>query len=295
MSLRPLILLALAVALAAALAATASALPCQTCDPSDPPDDPDPPVVTTERVTHTLTVQTERGRVTDGSALDCPGACARNISYVRRCTDGECPEYAYTVVALTLTPVAGYTATWDGCTPKPGAPATCEVLLDGDKTVRVVWTAKPGSGGGSGTDPGTVAEEPLHDGGAVEDAPAADGGTTVSGTVETRAPAQRGKRAAVRSTLRYSFRRSATWTEFTRLTVRHIPQGATTSATCKGQGCPAGATVSKRSGRVDLTRYTGRRYGAGATLTVRVVKSGKEARTTRMVVRRGRDPRVTHP
>ena len=294
MSPRLLILPALAVALAVALAATASALPCQTCEPSDPPDPP--PVITTQRVSHTLTVQTERGRVTDGVALDCPGACTRTITYVRRCSDGDCPDYAYSVVALTLTPAAGYTATWDGCTPKPGAPATCEVLLDADKTVRVIWAENPSTGGGGGGgEPGTIAEEPLHGGGAVEDAPAADGDTSVSGTVETRAPAGRGKRGAIRSTLRYSFRRSATWTEFTRLTVRHIPHGATTSAACKGQGCPAGATVSKRAGRVDLTRYTGRRYGAGATLTVRVAKSGKEARTTRMVVRRGRDPRVTHP
>ena len=42
-------------------------------------------------------------------------------------------------------------------------------------------------------------------------------------------------------------------------------------------------------------RYTGRRYGVGAALTVRVSKAGKDARTTRMVVRKGKDPRVTHP
>ena len=289
MSVRLLILTALAVAATALLAASATALPCQTCG-GETPDPPDPPVVTTERVTRTLTVETARGRVTDGAALDCPGgACTRTITYVRRCTDGDCPEYAYAVVALQLTPVAGYTATWDGCTPKDGAPTTCEVLLDADKTVRVQWAEQPATGGGS-TGGGGVAPKPLHDGGAVGGAPAADGSTSVSGTVET--PARRG---AIRSTLRYSFRRTSTWTEFTRLTVRHVPRGATTRVTCKGQGCPTRTAVFHRAGRVDLDGFTGRRYGVGAAIAVRVAGTGKEARTTRMVVRRGRDPRVTHP
>ena len=159
----------------------------------------------------------------------------------------------------------------------------CDVLLDADKTVSVLWTKTDGKG--------TVDADPVHGGGDL--GAAGVKGTTVSGSVETRiAP---GRRGAIRSTLRYSFRRSTTWTEFTRLTVRHIPRGATTRVTCKGQGCPDGRIVSERAGSVDLERYTGRRYGVGAALTVRVSKAGKDARTTRMVVRKGKDPRVTHP
>ena len=93
MSVRLLILTALAVAAAALLAASASALPCQTCDRRPRPTARTRRSSPRERVTHTLTVETARGRVTDGAALDCPGgACTRKITYVRRCTDGDCPS-----------------------------------------------------------------------------------------------------------------------------------------------------------------------------------------------------------
>jgi hypothetical protein len=315
-SIRALILCAVAVALALPLAGEllplheAFAVPCRDCSDNDggggsgggggvpdpvPAPSPDPetppgggttpgPVLMTERETHTLSVETDRGRVIDGSGIDCPrGACSRSWTYERTCSDGDCPAYHYLTITLILTPEAGYTAKWDGCTPRPAEPAKCDVLLDRDRAVRVLWTK-----GDPPFDP-----QPLRDGGAVVpgDSSVAPG-TVVSGTVETPAV---GRRGAVRSTVRYSFRRSATWTEFTLLKIRHIPAGATARVTCRGTRCPNGASVSTRSGSLKLNRFTGRRYAVATAITIRVTHPRKRGRTTKMVVRKGKDPRITHP
>jgi hypothetical protein len=300
-SIRALILCALAVALALPLAGEllplheASAIPCdKDCpdndggggsgdggDVPDPEPDPEPdPVLDPE--THTLSVATDpdRPKVIDetGIGIDCPGICSRSLTYS--------PPYHYSTITLKLTPVAGYTAKWDGCTPRPGDAARCDVLLDRDRAVRVLWTKA------TERDP-AVDAQPLRDGGAVASgdtfvAP----GTVVSGTAETPAVARRG---AVRSTVRYSFRRTATWTEFTLLKIRHIPAGARARVTCRGSRCPKGASVSTRSGSVKLDRFMGRRYAVGTAITIRVTHPSKRGRTTKMVVRKGKDPRITHP
>jgi hypothetical protein len=311
-SIRALILCAVAVALALPLAGEllpldgAFAIPCQNCpgkdsgdggveepepDPSPDPEDPpggDPPAVTKESETHTLSVETDRGKVTDGSGIDCPsGACRRSWTYETTCSNGDCAPYNYMTVTLTLTPEAGYTAKWDGCTPRPGDPAKCDVLMDSDRLVRVLWTKATGDGAG-------IDAQPLRDGGAVApgDTSVAPG-TVLIGTVET--PAAAGRRGVIRSTVRYSFRRTTTWTEFTLLKIRHIPAGATSRVTCKGTRCPKGTTVSTRSRSVKLNRFTGRRYAVGTAITIRVTHPLKRGRTTKMVVRKGKDPRITHP
>lgn len=275
------LILALALALLAAPAA-AHALPCQTCGTPPPPIDApivDPPVVdpgpviTQESVTYTLSVTSERGHVTDGSGLDCPGAaCDRTLTYTRQCTDGACPLYAFATVTLALQPVDGYTAKWDGCTPHADDPTRCDVLLDHDRAVDVLWTK------------GATAVDPVveHDGGAVNQLPPA-AGTIVSGTVETGTP----KPGAIRSTLRYSFRRSDVWTEFTKLAARHVPAGAAVRVRCRGKGCPKGDGLT-------LHDLTGRRFEAGTMIVVRVTKPGRKSRVTRIVVRAGKDPRITH-
>ena len=278
---------------------TAAARPgCDVPDPppichlgEDPPDDPkDPPdrgpTVTRESVTYTLSVQTARGRVVDGSGLECPqGLCSRTVGYERTCTDGICPDYRYSTITLVLTRPPGYAVTWDGCTPRAGDTSRCDVLMDRDRTVRVLWTRT------DEPDP-IVNPEPLSGGGAVVpgDTTVAPG-TVVKGTVEP--PAGTGRRGAVRSSVRYSFRRTATWMEFTRLQVRHLPSGATTRVSCAGPRCPERALVSTRSGSVPLRRFVGRRYPVGTVITIRVTHPRKHGRTTRILVRQGRDPRVT--
>jgi hypothetical protein len=273
------LILALTLALLAAPAA-AHALPCTNCGVEPPPIDPiivDPGTITTESVSHTLTVVSERGRVTDGSGLDCPGVtCNRTLTFSRTCFDGSCPPYSFSTVTLALEPVDGYTAKWDGCTPHADDPTRCDVALDLDRTVQVLWTK------------GAAAVDPVveHDGGPVNQVPAA-ATTIVSGTVETGTAATPGKPGAIRSTLRYSFRRSDTWTEFTKLQARHVPDGAAVRVRCHGKGCPKGP--------LSLARLTGRRFEAGTVIVVRVTKPGRKARVTRIAVRAGKDPRITHP
>ena len=92
-------------------------------------------------------------------------------------------------------------------------------------------------GGGGGTDAGGVSADPLHDGGAVERAPAR---TAARPSAARRDPPRRARRGAIRSTLRYSFRRSTTWTEFTRLTVRHIPAAPRRASRARGRDAPTG-------------------------------------------------------
>ncbi len=276
------LILTLALALLAAPAA-AHALPCNSCGIEPPPIDPpiivDPPVVdpgpivTQESLTYTLSVTSERGHVTDGSGLDCPGAaCDRTLTYTRLCSDGACPVYGFATVTLTLQPVDGYTAKWDGCTPHADDPSRCDVLLDQDRAVEVLWTK-----GATAVDPTVV-----HDGGAVNHLPAAPG-TIVSGTVETGTR----KAGAIRSTLRYSFRRSEVWTEFTKLAAKHVPAGAHVRVACRGEHCPNGRSLS-------LGDLTGRRFHAGTVIVVRVTKPGRKAKVTRIAVRAGKDPRITH-
>ena len=301
MSIRALVLLLLATVLLVLGSSPASASAAPKCDVPDPPPicdrgqedppdrDPDPPrgpTTTTESVEYTLSVVTERGRVVDGSGLECPqGSCSRTVGYERTCTDGACPDYRYSTIALDLTPVAGYAATWDGCTPRAGDTTRCDVRMDRDRTVRVLWTRTPGPGP-------IVNPEPVRDGGAVVPGDTAVApGTAVKGTAETAAGS--GRRGAVRSTVRYSFRRTATWTEFTRLQVRHLPAGATTRVACAGPGCPERALVSTRSGSVKLRRLVGRRFPVGTLITIRVTHPRKHGRTTRILVRKGRDPRIT--
>jgi hypothetical protein len=278
------LILTLTLALLAAPAA-AHALPCTNCGIEPPPiDDPivDPPVVdpgpiiTQESLTYTLSVTSERGHVTDGSGLDCPGAaCDRTLTYTRECTDGACPAYGFATVTLALQTVDGYTAKWDGCTPHADDPTRCDVLLDQDRAVNVLWTK-----GATPVDPSVV-----HDGGAVNQLPPAPG-TIVSGTVETGTPAGQGKPGAIRSTLRYSFRRSEVWTEFTKLTARHVPAGAAVSVTCRGKHCPKGPLT--------LRKLTGKRFEAGTVFVVRITKPGRKAKVTRIAVRAGKDPRISH-
>jgi hypothetical protein len=206
------------------------------------------------------------------------------VGYERTCTDGVCPDYPYSTITLVLTPVAGHAATWDGCTPRAGDPTRCDVRMDRDRTVRVLWTRN--------TEPGTVVNaEPLRDGGAVAPGDTAVApGTAVKGTAETAAGA--GRRGAVRSTVRYSFRRTATWLEFTRLQVRHVPAGAVTRVSCAGRRCPKQALASTRSGTVKLRRLVGRRFPVGTAITIRVTHPRKHGRTPRILVRKGRDPQV---
>jgi len=272
------LILTLTLALLAAPVAVAHALPCQTCGIEPPPIDPiivDPPVFTTDSVTHTLTVTSERGKVTDGSGLDCPGvACSRAITFSRTCVDGSCPPFSFSTVTLALEPVDGFTAKWDGCTPHADDATKCDVLLDQDRAVQVLWTK------------GATAVDPVveHDGGAVNQVPPAAAGTIVSGTVET-ATSKPG--AAIRSTLRYSFRRSDVWTEFTKLTAKHVPAGASVTVACRGKHCPKGPLT--------LRKLTGKRFKAGTVIVVRVTKPGRKAKVTRIAVRAGKDPRITHP
>jgi hypothetical protein len=274
------LILALTLALLAVPAA-AHALPCQNCGieplPLDPPIVVDPGDFTTESVSHTLTVVSERGRVTDGSGLDCPGVtCSRTLTFSRTCFDGNCPAYTFSTVTLALEPVDGYTAKWDGCTPHGDDPTRCDVALDQDRTVQVLWTK------------GATAIDPVveHDGGPVNQVPAT-ATTIVSGTVETGTAPGPSKPGAIHSTLRYSFRRSDTWTEFTKLAARHVPDGAALKVRCRGKGCPDGPLTLK-----DLT---GRRFAPGTVIVVRVTKPGRKTRVTRIEVRAGKDPRITHP
>jgi hypothetical protein len=116
-------------------------------------------------------------------------------------------------------------------------------------------------------------------------------GTAVEGAAETAAGSRR--RGAVRSTVRYGFRRTATWTEFTRLQVRHVPAGAVTRVVCDGPRCPRRALESTRSGSIELRRITGRRFPVGTAITIRVTHPRKRGRTTRILVREGRDPLIT--
>ena len=115
--------------------------------------------------------------------------------------------------------------------------------------------------------------------------------TTVGGTVETRqATGRQAKRGAIRSTLRYSFRRSEAWTELTLLKVRNLPRGATVHVTCRGARCPKGAAIVAKHNSVSLKRFTQRRFAVGTVITVRVSKPGRRARVTRIKVRQGEDP-----
>jgi hypothetical protein len=282
----------------------ASALPCQTCPepgpgPDPTPPKPRPPVPTPapapspapapdpshdESVTFSLTVQTDRGAVTDGSGIDCPAhACSRSLTYTQTCTS-SCPGYGYATITLSLTPVTGYTAKWDGCTPHPDHPADCDVALDQNRTVSVVWTK---SSSGSGVD-----ATPLHDGGSTH-APGSTG-TTISGSVETARTGKR-RQGEIRTTLRYSFRRTDTWTEYTRLQVRHLPAGARIRVRADGFRLRGRASIAARSRTVRLRGLTGRRYKVGTSVTVRVSKPGKRPHTTRLTVRRARDPLIAHP
>jgi hypothetical protein len=268
------------------------------CDVEDPPpicdrgggppeEDPGGGTTTTESVEFTLAVETERGKVVDGSGLECPqGPCSRTVGYERECTNGRCPPYRFLTVTLVLTPAPGYAATWDGCTPRAGDALRCDVRMDRNRSVRVLWTrtAEPGP---------VVNPEPVRDGGAVVPGDTAVApGTAVKGSVVETPPAP-GPRRVVRSSVRYSFRRTATWTEFTRLQVRHVPAGATTAVSCDGRRCPRRALVLTRSGSVKLNRFAGRRYPVGTTITIRVTHPRKAGRTTRILVRRGRDPQFT--
>ena len=297
------LLLGLLLALAAAgnVAERASALPCRTCpepppqpdppapeDPTPAPTTPTPPPTTTETVSATLTVTTNRGAVRDGAGLDCPaGSCTRKLTYTRTCPAGDCPAWSYSTLTLTVTPVAGYTAKWDGCTPRTSGPTDCDVTLDSDRTVKVNWTK---SSGGASVDP-----TPVRDGSPVTPG-AGDSGatTTVSGTVETsRVASKAAKRGEIRSAVRYSFRRSNEWTEFTALSVRYLPRGARVRTACRGSDCPKGAAIAARRDSVRLGRLMHRRFAVGTVLTVRVSAPDRRARTTRMIVRRGKDPRIT--
>ena len=272
------LILALTLALLAAPVAVAHALPCQTCGIEPPPIDPIiiDPVTTVQSVSHTLTVVSERGRVTDGLGLDSPGVtCNRTLTFSRTCFDGNCPPWSFATVTLALESVDGYTAKWDGCTPHADDATRCDVLLDQDRAVQVLWTK------------GATAVDPVveHDGGAVNQLPPAvhhrqrDGGDGHAG--------RPGKPGAIRSTLRYSFRRSDVWTEFTKLTAKHVPAGASVSVTCRGKRCPKGPLT--------LRKLTGRRFNAGTVIVVRVTKPGRKAKVTRIAVRAGKDPRISHP
>jgi hypothetical protein len=286
-------LLALLVAGLALSAAGASALPCQTCDPPDPPDDG--PVITTQSITRTLTVSTERGRVTDGVAIDCPAvACTREFRYSRTCVDGACEPYDFATATLTLTPVDGFTATWSGCTPQPADPAHCEVVVDANRTVSVAWT--PNDTGGPAVDPEpttTGGGDPTQPGTAP---PASDGRTET--IVEEQAPEVErvpGRRRPIRSTLRYVFRRTDAWTEFTALAVRHLPRGATVAFDCRGTRCPDPRARAASGRTMRLTSLTHIRFRAGNSFKIRVSKPGRLPRVTLVRVRFGKAPLITHP
>jgi hypothetical protein len=283
--------IALATGLALALGVIptrmASAIPpcTENSCPTDPAPEPEPPgpVIRRESVSYTLTVDTARGKVSDGSGLDCPGTCSRKITYTRTCTDDECPAYAYSTITLMLTAVDGYTATWDGCTPRLDA-SRCDVTVDSDRTVRVVWAERP--------DGPPIAPKPLSDGSPLAPGGGNSAATTVGGTVETSVEAKRG---VIRSTIRYAYRRAETWTEFTLFKVRHLPTGATVHADCSGARCPKAAVIAAKRRALVLDRLTHRRFAAGTVITVRVSKAGKRPRTTQIRIRRGKDPLITHP
>jgi hypothetical protein len=138
---------------------------------------------------------------------------------------------------------------------------------------------------------------PVRDGSPLTAGAAGDSAaTTVSGTVEaSTAPGRPAKPGAIWSTIRYSFRRTDDWTEFTLLKVRHLPRGATVRAACRGSRCPHAAVIAAERRTVPLGRFTRRRFAVGTVLTVRISKPGRRTRVTRIAVRRGQDPRITHP
>lgn len=306
-SLRALVLSVLALALivpvGATFATSATAAPCLDCDLDGDgiPDlfDPDPPAGPVEEVTYTLSVQTE-GRVTDEAGIDCPRlACSRSVTYTRVCTKFKCPRFAFSTITLRLYPEPGVTATWPpDCVPHAGDLTRCDVRLDRDRTVNVTWAENPDGPAVTPVAPPSpsapdATTPPATDPGA---GPAPDAGATVvSGTVETGGTTvTAGKRGAIRSTVRYSFRRTDAWTEFTRLQVRRLPRGATVRATCKGTGCPRGAVTAAAPRRtVELRRLQDRRMQPGTRITIRVIKPGRATRTTAIAVRRGQDPRLT--
>jgi hypothetical protein len=296
-----LLVVPLVVAAAGNITERAAARPCNNCpEPPPPPPDPDPPApveppapapapTTTETVAATLSVVTDRGAVQDNAGLDCPaGACKRTLTYTRTCPAGVCPAYAFSTITLKLTPASGYAAKWDGCTPHASDPTDCDVTVDSDRTVKVIWTKSAGAGG-------SVDSTPVRDGSPTT-AGALDPNattTTVSGTVETsRVAARAAKRGEIRSAVRYSFRRSNEWTEFTALSVRYLPRGASVRVACRGGRCPDTARIPARRRTVRLGRLTHRRFAVGTVITVRVSAPQRRSRTTRMIVRRGKDPQI---
>ena len=65
------------------------------------------------------------------------------------------------------------------------------------------------------------------------------------------------------------------------------PRARTVSVTCRGKRCPKGPLT--------LRKLTGRRFKAGTVIVVRVTKPGRKAKVTRIAVRAGKDPRISHP
>ena len=80
----------------------------------------------------------------------------------------------------------------------------------------------------------------------------------------------------------------------TTLAIKDVPKGATVTAKCP-KGC-ARKTYTKRNARgtVNLRKLTGgRRIKAGTTITVTVTRPGEIGAVKKLVVRAGRNPKIT--
>jgi hypothetical protein len=83
----------------------------------------------------------------------------------------------------------------------------------------------------------------------------------------------------LRSRPRITFANTATGIRITRLWVERVPKGAKVVVRCGG--CGSQTVRARRAGTVELSRFTGRAAGAGATISVRVTMGRRGTGTYR--------------
>jgi hypothetical protein len=100
-------------------------------------------------------------------------------------------------------------------------------------------------------------------------------------------------------TLSFSFSARGNNTTLTALQARNVPAGATVIAKCKGKSCPKSkkkvVSFTKRNAfdRVTLKPWVKKRLRTGTTLTVTVTKPGMNGQVKKLVIQKGKAPRVT--
>ncbi len=152
---------------------------------------------------------------------------------------------------------------------------------DPTPVVRHFTIAAPAAQGGTPTGGGGT---PSGGGGT----PSGGGGTPAAPVVPT---APRAKRA-MHVTLAYAY---SSPTRLTKLTLRHVPRGATVRVTCHGH-CPKALhkTYKKRrvSGTLSLARLVRRGLKPGVRLSIVVSKPGWKSVTKTVRIRRGKAPSI---